>query len=91
MTDLATNRIASVLPNYLAVGKGTFLQSFDSLKTHRRNVAPLAEVVVLALTDLGISKENVVALDHACIVLWGKLSDDSNVAYSTSLDAPLGA
>ena len=86
MTDLATHRIASVLLDDLAVCKGTSLQSIDSLKTHRRNAAPLAEVVVLALTDLGISKENVVAL--ACIVLWGKLSDDSNVAYSTSLDAP---
>ncbi len=63
------NGIASVLPNELAVGKGTFLQSFDSLKTHRRNAARLAEVVVLALTDLGISTENVVALVQACIVL----------------------
>ena len=88
MTDLATHRIASVLLDDLAVCKGTSLQSIDSLKTHRRNAAPLAEVVVLALTDLGISEENVVALDHACIVLWGKLSDHSNVAYSTSLDAP---
>ena len=88
MTDLASNRIASVLLNDLAVGKGTLLQSFDSLKTHRRNVAPLAEVVVLALTDLGISTDNVGALGHVCIVLWVKLLGDSNLEYSTSLDAP---
>ncbi len=64
------------------------MQSFDSLKTHRRSAATLAEVVVLALTDLGISTENVVALVQACIVLWGKLSDDSHLAYSKSLNAP---
>ncbi len=71
MTDLATNGIASVLLNKLAVGKGTLLQSFDSLKTHRSNAATLAEFFVLTLTDLGISKENVVALGQACKVLYG--------------------
>jgi hypothetical protein len=88
VTDLATNGIASVLLKELAVGKGTLLQSFDSLKTHRRNTATLAEVVVLTLTNLGISKENVVALGQACIVPYGKLSVDSNLANSKSLDAP---
>ncbi len=88
MTELATNGIASVLLNELAVGKWNLLQSLDSLKRHRRSAATLAEVVVLALTDLGISMENVVALVQACIVLLVKLSDDSNLAYSKSLNAP---
>ena len=62
VTDLVTSRIASVLLNDLAVGKHTLLQSFDSLEANRISEVLLAEVVVLALTDLGISTENVVAL-----------------------------